>query len=233
MGADGGSINKSSNLKLHVDNTSNDYKAKDDNLQEFSLRSKWECCKISSMPLRLPIVSDYLGNLYNKESVLEWLLCKDKQDQYDSNLRNEIKHIKKIHDIIELTNLVEVKDNDKSNRSVKIKCKYGDDIFGEKVKTLLVYSTKCGDVVPKESIQLFSDNSKEYKCPVCSKRFDPANDIILINPVSQMDIQHLNDRYERICADNIYHDGAKIKKRSKIGNGAKVKKQKISNGNAK
>ncbi|CAL9737428.1 hypothetical protein MOSE0_L11034 [Monosporozyma servazzii] len=233
MGADGGSINKSSNLKLHVENTSDDYKAKDDNLLEFSLRSKWECCKISSMPLRLPIVSDYLGNLYNKESVLEWILCKDKKDKYDSNLRNEIKHIKKIHDVVELANLVEVKGNDKNNRSAKIKCKYGDDIFGEKVKTSFVYITKCGDVVPKESIHLFSDGAKEYKCPVCNKPFDSEDDSILINPVSQIDIQRLIDRYEKLCNDDIYHDGTKIKKRTKNTDRTITKKQKITGANDK
>ncbi|CAL9731064.1 hypothetical protein MOUN0_L00298 [Monosporozyma unispora] len=228
MGADGGSINKSSNLKLHVERTSNDYKARDDNLLEFSLESRWECCKISNLPLRLPIVSDYLGNLYNKESVLEWLLCKDKDTKYDPKLRNEIKHIRKIHDIIELNNLVEVKSKDKNNRTVKIKCKYGDEIFGDKLKTSFVYCVKCGDVVPKESLHLNLSGTNECKCPVCNEIVAPSNDIIVLNPTSQLDIQNLTDRYNKLCHGNLYHDGTKSKKRKKSSSITTTKKQKTS-----
>lgn len=239
MGADGGSINKSSILTLHVENTKNDYKAKDDNVNEFIASSRWEVCKISNLPLRLPIVSDYLGNLYNKESVLEWLLCKEKENKYERKLRDQISHIKRIHDVVELRNLVEIKEvsqnqsNGKTHSIHRIKCVYGDDILGNKTNTSFVYNIKCGDVIPRKILTLNHKSSKESKCPVCNQEYNSIDDIIVINPISKEDIQHLKDRYQHLCECQLYHDGTKIKKRKKAkGNVAEknMKKQKV-NGN--
>lgn len=214
MGADGGSINKSTILKLHVERTSNDYKAKDDNLLEFTLNSKWEFCKTSNLPLRLPIVSDYLGNLYNKESVLEWLLCKDKGSKYDDKLIKDISHIKKIHDVIELNNLVEVEgeNSKKTRKTFKIKCKYGGDIFGDKLRASFIYCVKCGGVLPRDTLKLISNQNE---CPICGITLNPDADIIPLNPASQSDVEKLKLRYRNLQDQGLYHDGARIQKRKR------------------
>ena len=217
MGADGGTITKSDVLRLHVESASNDYKAKDDNLNDFQLISKWKFCKISNSPLKLPIVSDYMGNLYNKESVLEWILCKNKEDEYDPKLRKQIAHIRRIHDVVELNNLCEIKNVDNS-KMVMIKCKFGDDIFGDKMKVPLVYCVKCGDVFPEKAVKMKSSQGITLSCPVCNRTLDSIDDIIPINPLSQTDIARLEKRYNNLCKANMYHDGTKkknVKKRIK------------------
>lgn len=215
MGADGGTINKSDVLKLHVESASNEYKAKDDNLEDFRLASRWKFCKISNLPLRLPIVSDYMGNLYNKESVLEWILCKTKEDQYETNLRKQIDHIKRIHDVVELNNLCEITSvNDP--KIIKIKCKFGDDVFGDKMKVPLVYNVKCGDVFPEKTLKLYRTQKNDLSCPVCNKILDSTDDIITINPLSQTDIARLEKRYKGLCNDNLYHDGTKRKRKKRV-----------------
>lgn len=215
MGADGGTINKSDVLKLHVESASNEYKAKDDNLDDFQLASRWKFCKISNLPLRLPIVSDYMGNLYNKESILEWILCKDKEDQYETHLREQIDHIKKIHDVVELNNLCEVRDKN-DPKIIKIKCKFGDDIFGDKMKVPLVYSVECGDVFPEKTINMNLIKKKDLNCPVCIKRLSSIDDIIPINPLSQPDIVRLEKRYKALYNDNLYHDRTRKKRKKRV-----------------
>lgn len=37
-------------------------------------QTKWSICSLSGQPLHPPIVADFLGSLYNKEAVLEFLL---------------------------------------------------------------------------------------------------------------------------------------------------------------
>ncbi|KAL3131040.1 hypothetical protein ABBQ38_000358 [Trebouxia sp. C0009 RCD-2024] len=38
--------------------------------------TRWSTCSLSNQPLQAPIVADFLGNLYNREAVLEFLLSK-------------------------------------------------------------------------------------------------------------------------------------------------------------
>lgn len=38
--------------------------------------TKWSTCSLSNQPLQPPIVADYLGRLYNREAVLEFLLSR-------------------------------------------------------------------------------------------------------------------------------------------------------------
>lgn len=41
-----------------------------------SRRLKWTTCALTGQPLRAPVVADWLGNLYSKESVLSFLLAR-------------------------------------------------------------------------------------------------------------------------------------------------------------
>lgn len=38
--------------------------------------TRWSTCALSGQPLAAPVVACYLGRLYNKAAVLEWLLAK-------------------------------------------------------------------------------------------------------------------------------------------------------------
>lgn len=67
MGCDGGSIpTRREQVKT---------KKKDERMDQESIaRNKWLECSLSSQPLTEPIVSDKLGNLFNKSVLLEALL---------------------------------------------------------------------------------------------------------------------------------------------------------------
>eukprot|EP00088_Acartia_fossae_P056952 TRINITY_DN6639_c1_g1_i10.p1 TRINITY_DN6639_c1_g1~~TRINITY_DN6639_c1_g1_i10.p1 ORF type:complete len:303 (-),score=88.80 TRINITY_DN6639_c1_g1_i10:1138-2046(-) len=58
---------------------------------------KWQHCAISQEPLRKPVVACELGRLYNKESIIELLLNKDR-----TNAPANTEHIEKLKDVIEL-----------------------------------------------------------------------------------------------------------------------------------
>ena len=50
--------------------------------------AKWRHCAISSQTLREPIVACYLGNLYNKESVIEALLDRSKMPELAMHIKS-------------------------------------------------------------------------------------------------------------------------------------------------
>lgn len=58
---------------------------------------KWQHCAITQEPLRKPVVACELGRLYNKESVIELLLNKDR-----SNAPSNTQHLEKLKDVVEL-----------------------------------------------------------------------------------------------------------------------------------
>lgn len=89
MGCDGGTIPRRDELVR--------MKKKPEQVDKnFELNAKWFHCAISQESLHPPIVSCELGNLYNKESVLEFLLDK-------ANATSDIaKHIRSLKDVKEL-----------------------------------------------------------------------------------------------------------------------------------
>ncbi len=91
MGNDGGSIPKRGDLvKL---------KSKVDLVDKESLNhEKWTLCALSSEPLSPPIVSCRLGKLYNKESILNFLLDRDRF----SEVADAFGHITCLKDVTEL-----------------------------------------------------------------------------------------------------------------------------------
>jgi len=58
---------------------------------------KWQHCAITQEPLRKPVVACEMGRLYNKESIIELLLNKDR-----SNAPANTEHLEKLKDVVEL-----------------------------------------------------------------------------------------------------------------------------------
>jgi len=46
-------------------------------------RTRWLTCALSKAPLASPIVSDAIGNIYNKESIIKALIEKNLPKQFD------------------------------------------------------------------------------------------------------------------------------------------------------
>ena len=73
MGCDGGTIPKRDEL-VRVK------KKKADVSKEVKNAAKWNNCRLSQTPLQKPIVGDPHGHLYNKETVIEFLLDRSKYE---------------------------------------------------------------------------------------------------------------------------------------------------------
>ncbi|SCV01989.1 LAME_0G19856g1_1 [Lachancea meyersii CBS 8951] len=168
---------------------------------DFDSVSKWSVCRLSSSRLQLPVVSDYRGNLLNKESVLEWLLTPHKEDYTEDQVRL-FGHIKSLKDVVELSNIVEV---DSSDSGVLLRCDLGDEIWGRS-SGKLAYLAECGHVLPRRMLQ-------QGDCPVCSAKYTRP-DIITLNP-STTELVELEDRMNKLERSGLTHSGmpVKIKKR--------------------
>jgi hypothetical protein len=80
MGGDGGSIPTRTDLvKIR--------EKKKDTDPLVLVRIGWKYCAMSSQILNEPIVADELGNLYNKEAVLKYLMSKKPEPQF-AHIRN-------------------------------------------------------------------------------------------------------------------------------------------------
>ena len=84
MGGDGGSIPTRSDLvKLK------DKEKKADPHEQQKIR--WSYCTMSNQPLAEPVVADELGNLYNKEHVLKYLV--DRKNNPEKHYDAAFQHI--------------------------------------------------------------------------------------------------------------------------------------------
>ncbi|XP_075509883.1 uncharacterized protein LOC142546193 [Primulina tabacum] len=127
--------------------------------------SKWVNCSLSNEPLRHPVVIDKLGNLFNKEALVEGLLLK--------NLPKEFGYIKGLKDMIpvELVPIPGVRGGD---GAVKFQCPISGLEFNGKYKFFAIKS--CGHVLSAKSLK----EVKSAGCLVCHKEFT-ENDKLVIN----------------------------------------------------
>lgn len=199
---DGGSINKTKNL---VNASIKNHTAlKDDSLHDFQHKSRWTTCRLTSKPLCLPVVSDYKGNLLNKESVLEWLLTPDRED-YSQRQIEMFQHIKQLKDVVELHNIVQ------NLETGEFKCEIGDEILGSG-RGKFTYLAKCGDVFPYKLLQ---ETKNEAKCPSCQKVFK-SKDIVTLNPNCKDEQDALEERIKLLTAKGLTHSGRPIARKKRI-----------------
>lgn len=171
MGCDGGTIPKRDEMVR--------LKKKPEKIDKnFELNAKWFHCAITQEPLRAPIVSCELGNLYNKESLLEYLLDKD------SATTDVAKHIRSLKDTKELqlteNPAFEVKNNGEKADSYQDfqACRYVCPVVGIEMngRYKFCFLWKCGCVFSERAL-------KEVKSPVCHKCAKPFTneDIVVVN----------------------------------------------------
>lgn len=173
MGNDGGTIVKK--IKESLEEKS---EAGED--EEYT---KLTTCAISLLPLyNQPIVSDYLGRLYLKEKVLEYIINKSSS--------NALEHITSMKDI------VDTKINWKLvNSKYYIECPITHIIKTKNSE--YGYLRECGCVVSYKLLQKLMSLKSDYNCPNCNKKFDKY-DIVMINPMK-------NEEYTLINKTNFNH----------------------------
>ncbi|KAH9947410.1 Rtf2 RING-finger-domain-containing protein [Amylocystis lapponica] len=187
MGNDGGSIPDRRDLVRSKPKAEQADKAN-------QVRARWFFCALSKRPLQEPIVSCALGKLYNKDSLLEYLL--DRSAYGDGE--DICGHIRSLKDVKTLklthnTTKAPVSDSDSAPERAHFVCPLNfKEMNGVQP---FVYLASCGCVFsqaglkavsssPKsEEVKTGGDESKHLDiCPQCATKYDRAEDIIILNP---------------------------------------------------
>lgn len=138
---------------------------------------RWQHCAISQQPLRKPVMACELGKLYNKESIIELLLEKDR-----STAPANTEHIEKLKDVVELQLTVNPT-FDKDKHAV------GDGMYNDALvspwicpvtglemngRFKFVCSFSTGKVVAERALKVLRSDEAE------SKQF-PEEDLVTLN----------------------------------------------------
>ncbi|ESK91294.1 hypothetical protein Moror_2839 [Moniliophthora roreri MCA 2997] len=168
-------------------------------------RARWFFCALS----KEPIVSCALGKLYNKDSILEYLL--DKSVYGDGE--RICGHIRSLKDVKTLTltpnsSVSSAPSNDDSAERAKFICPFSLKEMNGAQPFLYIWT--CGCVFSQAGLKTMASNSptppkEEEKdatstqvdlCPQCSAKYSKADDVILLNPPPEEE-QKLREAMER------------------------------------
>jgi len=169
MGCDGGTIPRRDELVK----TKKKSEEKD---KDAAIAGKWHYCALSCTKLRPPIVSCELGQLYNKDSVIEFLLNKD---TFSADVAG---HIRNLKDIVELKLTEKNGYEDKLGNGGEYvdsqNSRYICPVVGLEMngKYKFYYSRKCGCVVSERALK----EVKSETCHKCGVDID-SSDLIVLN----------------------------------------------------
>ncbi|KAJ5147594.1 hypothetical protein N7526_000946 [Penicillium atrosanguineum] len=221
MGNDGGSIPTRRELVREAARAPSTAQIKE--TQREQQEHAWTTCPLSHKVLARPIVSDSVGNLYNKDAVLQFLLPGDDGEGISSKSDCEeiiCGRIKSLRDVIELHFEVDTERNEhpsdrahahRHERREGWICPITAKPLGPAVKS--VYLVPCGHVFAEEAIrQLKGDN-----CLQCNEPYTEDN-IISILPTKAEDKERLMARGAKLAEQGLTHSLKKApgtKKRKK------------------
>ena len=153
MGNDGGSIpDRTSQIRVRK-------RKRRINRAEIQ-KTKSNLCSMKKEQLRKPIVGDRLGQLYNKTSVIEYLLNKNKQKGFE--------HIKSLKNVKELKCII--------NDNGYIQCQISQEEFSGLNKFFFLWT--CGCVYSKTAMDALNIKNR---CINCNEEFDNNKDLISLN----------------------------------------------------
>lgn len=120
------------------------------------LEHHWTECPLSHKPLLRPVVSDSVGNLYNKDSILKYLIGAEDDDisskaDCDEILQGRVKGLK---DVVELKFEIDPESESKKeteSTGERWICPVTTKQLGPNVKS--VYIVPCGHVFAEEAIR--------------------------------------------------------------------------------
>ena len=205
MGCDGGTIPRRDELVK----TKKKSEEKD---KDAEIAGKWHYCALSCTKLRPPIVSCELGLLYNKDSVIEFLLNKDTFPVDTAG------HIRNLKDIIELKLTEKNGYQDKLGNGGEYvdvqNSRYICPVVGLEMngKYKFYYNRKCGCVISERALK----EVKSETCHNCGVDSD-SSDLIVLNG-SDDEVSELKAKM--------------IERRAKAKSDKKGKKRKVDGTNA-
>eukprot|EP01138_Halocafeteria_seosinensis_P009457 gb/GECG01009665.1/.p1 GENE.gb/GECG01009665.1/~~gb/GECG01009665.1/.p1 ORF type:complete len:298 (+),score=54.12 gb/GECG01009665.1/:1-894(+) len=151
---------------------------------------KWHTCALTGEVLKPPICADDLGNLFNKQAILEYLLSSKKLPGFE--------HIRRLkHDITNLKQARSAEDG-----QAPFICPLSED-EARGTSARFYFIRKCGHVLSekglKEILGINPSNDKisddmEKNCPVCDKTF-PKHSLVKLNP-SETELKEMKKALE-------------------------------------
>lgn len=207
MGNDGGSIPKRRELVREAAKipSATDIKESLQEKQEYY----WSTDPLSNKALHPPIVSDHNGRLYNKQSILEFLLpSEDKvaRAEHEKVLAGAVRSLKdvvEIHFYSDNTGHVHER-NGNSAPSHGWVCPITNKALGPGSKA--VYLVPCGHAFTAEGVMEVAG-----ECITCGKRY-AENDVIPILPTRVEDIARLQLRIKSLRERGLTHSLKEAKK---------------------
>lgn len=159
--------------------------------------SKWLNCSLSNEPLKRPVVIDKLGNLFNKEALVEALLMK--------TLPKEFGYIKGLKDMIlvEPSLIPGFEGKHQKGSGAKFQCPISGLEFNGKYKFFALRS--CGHVFSAKALK----EVKSSGCLVCHKEFSDTDKIVING--SDDEVTALRKRMEEERAKVKEKKGKKVK----------------------
>lgn len=176
MGADGGTI-----IKRHEIAPENNEKRQESALVADSL-NKWTHCALSGEKLNDPVVSDARGNIYNKTSILKYLLG---ESSHKLPTNSEIKQLR---DVVELHREIE---SGKWIEPITEK-----DIEREGTSVEFAYLAECGHISTWEILK------KSSSCPTCATSYTTA---VVLNPRRAEATTHNSERIKELQEQDLSH----------------------------
>lgn len=211
MGNDGGSIPTRRELVKEAARNPNNTELKATQLE--AQTHAWTMCPLSNRPLAAPIVSDWAGKLYNKDSILEQLLPKD--DDVPASVLKEKEDIlqgrvKGLRDVVEVkfTVLREGKDEKKI-------CPITSKELGPSTKA--VYLVPCGHAFSEVAIREVAGDT----CVECNEKYTPDN-VVVILPVTLEEVAKSAARAKLLKENGLTHSLKKASGSKKRKKGAEA-----------
>ncbi|KIW16857.1 hypothetical protein PV08_04047 [Exophiala spinifera] len=221
MGNDGGSIPTRRELVKEAARNPTATELKDK--QKEHLAHRWSTCPVSHKPLSKPVVSDYTGELYNKDAIIQFLLPAEASSvdkiEYEKFIQGRIKALK---DVVEVQFEVEHDDKTKEDRWI---CPVTSKELGPNVKA--VYLVPCGHAFSQEAMQAMKSDGK---CVQCATPYE-ERDIIPILPSTEKDKTFVIERMKTLQSLGLTHSLKKASgsKKRKANGESKVDSNVTSN----
>ncbi|EXJ90271.1 hypothetical protein A1O1_03370 [Capronia coronata CBS 617.96] len=195
MGNDGGSIPTRRELVKEAARNPTATELKDK--QKEHLAHRWSTCPVSHKPLVKPIVSDYTGELYNKDAIIQFLLPAEAssvdKDEYEKFIQGRIKSLK---DVVEVHFEEEHDENAKTSKWI---CPVTSKELGPNVKA--VYLVPCGHAFSQEAINAVKGDGK---CVQCGATYE-ERDVIPILPSTEKDKALVIERMNTLKSLGLTH----------------------------
>ncbi|KAK5081953.1 Replication termination factor 2 [Lithohypha guttulata] len=202
MGNDGGSIPTRRELVKESSKAKTLTEVKEK--QKEHLAHRWTQCPLSKSQLKIPVVADYSGDLYNKDAIIQFLLPEEistlSKQEAEEFVQGRVKSLKDV---------VEVQFEEADGKWV---CPATGKELGHSTKA--VYIVPCGHAFSQEAIVEMKSN----ECPQCSQTFESPRDIIPILPTTEAEKHTVLTRIETLRELGLSHSlkpvkGSKSKKR--------------------